>query len=129
MVNVVYFSRSGNTKKVAEVLADELGVKAVVVDSEEAKLTEKVDILFVGGALYAYGLDKNLSDYLEKLDGDKVGKAVVFSTSWLSKHSIDLIKKGLRAKGIDVADEALYLKSKEVETGEQKIREFARKYK
>ena len=45
-----------------------------------------------------------INQYLENLDGSKIKKAVVFSTSWLSKHSVDLIKKGLSKKGIKVED-------------------------
>lgn len=54
---VRYYSRSGNTKAVAEAIAKGAGVQAVSVDAADAKITEPVDVLFIGGALYAYGLD------------------------------------------------------------------------
>ncbi len=104
MKAVRFFSRSGNTKKVAEAMAQAVGVPAVSVDGSDAALEEKVDVLFIGGALYAYGLDEKLNAYLDTLSADKVGKAVVFSTSWLSKHANDLIKEALQSKGIEVAD-------------------------
>lgn len=104
MKAVRFFSRSGNTKKVAEAMAQTVGVPAVSVDGSDAALEEKADILFIGGALYAYGLDEKMNAYLDTLSADKVGKAVVFSTSWLSKHAIDLIKAALESKGIEVAD-------------------------
>ena len=59
-VEVRYYSRSGNTKVLAEAIAKEAGVKAISVDSKEAEINNKVDVLFIGGALYAYGLDNNL---------------------------------------------------------------------
>ena len=37
---------------------------------------------------------------------------MVFSTSWISKHSIDLLKKLLTQKGITVAEEYIYYKNK-----------------
>ena len=52
---VRYYSRSGNTKLVADAIADAIHVKAVSVDQADAPLTEKADVLFIGGALYAYG--------------------------------------------------------------------------
>lgn len=104
MKAVRFFSRSGNTKKVAEAMAQAVGVPAVSVDGSDAALEEKVDVLFIGGALYAYGLDEKMNAYLDTLSADKVGKAVVFSTSWLSKHANDLIKEALQSKGIEVAD-------------------------
>ena len=91
-IAVRYYSRSGNTKLLADAIAKGLNVNAISVDDKDSKIEENTDILFIGGALYAYGLDKNLKEYLSSIDGSKVNRAVVFSTSWLSKHSIDLIK-------------------------------------
>ena len=112
MYAVRYYSRSGNTKILAEAIAKAAGAEAVSVDAGNAAIAEPVDVLFVGGALYAYGLDKHLKSWLSELDGTKVKKAVVFSTSWISKHSIDLIRNALQAKGIDVAAESIYAKNK-----------------
>lgn len=124
---VRYCSRGGVTKRVAEFIAAQAGVKAVSVDAPDAALTAKADVLFIGGALYAYGLDKRLTAYLSAIDAAKVGEAVVFSTSWLSKHAIVLIKKALEEKGIKVRSEFLYLKSGQVDKSEARIKEFAAK--
>jgi flavodoxin len=125
---VRYFSRSGNTKKVAEYIAEAAGVNAVSVDAADAALTEEADVLFIGGALYAYGIDDELKKYLNTLSSDKVGKAVVFSTSWLSKHALDLIKKALTEKGIKVEEETFYLKSKAVDGSRNDAMKFAKKF-
>lgn len=109
---VRYCSRSGNTRFLAEAIAEELGVPAVSVDAPEAKLSGHIDVLFIGGALYAYGLDKKLVSYIRTLDGDMVGRAVLFSTTWLSKHSFDLMRKELEARGIVVAERTFYAKNK-----------------
>lgn len=124
-VAVRYYSRSGKTKKVAEVIAKALGTKAVSVDSAEAKLDKHVDMLFVGGALYAYGLDKHLDQWLDGLDGSNVERAALFSTSWISRHALGLMRKKLEAKGISVAADELYLKSSAVDSATQQIEEFA----
>ena len=92
-IAVRYYSRSGNTKEVAQAIAKAVGVDAISVEKADAQINEPVDVLFIGGALYAYGLDKNMKEYLKTLKKDNVKKAVVFSTSWLSKHSVELIKK------------------------------------
>ncbi len=112
MVAVRYYSKSGNTKLLAEAIGRGAGVLPISVDEDSAKITENIDVLFIGGGLYAYGLDKVMKEYLAGIDGTKVKKAVVFSTSWISKHSIDLIKKALKEKGIEVADETCYVRSK-----------------
>lgn len=127
-IAVRYYSRSGNTRAVAEAIAKAADISAISVDQSDAVITEPVDVLFIGGALYAYGLDSHLKDYLETLDKDKVKKAVVFSTSWISKHSLDLIKKGLVEKGIPVESETFYVKSKPNEAQLQDAAAFAEKF-
>ncbi|MBR2828828.1 MAG: flavodoxin [Bacilli bacterium] len=111
-IEVRYYSRSGNTKLLAEHIAKALNVEAKSIKDENSKIENEIDILFIGGALYAYGLDKYLKEYLEELDSKKIKKAIVFSTSWLSKHSIDLIKKELMKKEIPVEEEYIYYKNK-----------------
>lgn len=124
---VRYYSRSGNTKLVAEAIANALGVKAVSVDQNDAVLTEKTDILFIGGALYAYGLDKHLKQYIANLDASEIGKAVVFSTSWISKHALDLIKNALSEKGIQVVPQTFYVKNKASDEQLKEAAEFAKR--
>ncbi|WP_049960374.1 flavodoxin family protein [Pseudobutyrivibrio sp. LB2011] len=128
MVAVRYYSKSGNTKSLAEAIAKGAGVIPISVDEDSAKITEDIDVLFIGGALYAYGLDKVMNDYLAGIDGKKVKKAVVFSTSWISKHSIDLIKKALKEKGIEVADETCYVRNKPNDKQLAEAEEFAKKF-
>ena len=127
-IAVRYYSRSGNTKAVAEAIAGATGVEAASVDQKEAGISEKADVLFIGGALYAYGLDSHLKDYLKTLKKEDAKKAVVFSTSWISKHSVDLIKKGLAEAGIPVADAFFYVKNKPSEEQLKDAEAFARKF-
>lgn len=127
-VAVRYYSRSGKTKAVADTIARAAGVEAISTDAPDATLADRVDVLFVGGALYAYGLDRNLSSYLGTLDASKVGKAVLFSTSWLSKHALDLMRKELEARGITVEDTTLYLRSGTIDSAEGQVREFAARF-
>lgn len=109
-VAVRYFSKSGNTKTIAEAIADGASTTALSVDDPGAAIDEKVDVLFIGGGLYAYGIDKRLKSFIQKLSPDKVGKAVCFSTAWISKHAIDLLVKELSSKGIPVDSDTFYCK-------------------
>ena len=111
-VQVRYYSRSGNTKVLADAIAKGANVKAISIDDDNALIAEKTDILFIGGALYAYGLEKKKKKYISELDANNIKKAIVFSTSWISKHSIDLLKKELAKKNINVSEEYIYYKNK-----------------
>ena len=124
---VRYYSRSGNTKIVAEAIADALQVKAVSVDSSDAQLKDKTDVLFIGGALYAYGLDKHFKTIIRNLNPAKVGKAVIFSTSWISRHSIDLIRRELQKKGIPAEQGTFYVKNKANDAQLKEAADFALK--
>lgn len=126
-IAVRYFSRSGNTKAVAEAIAQAAEVEAISVDAQEAVITEPVDVLFLGGALYKYGIDDHMKAYLETLDKEMIGKVAVFSTSWFSKHAIDLIKDGAAKKGIEVVSESLYVRGKPNDAQKVKAAEFAKK--
>ncbi len=110
-IAVRYYSRSGNTRAAAEAIARAAGVEAVSVDAPDAAIGEPVDLLFIGGALYAYGLDRKLRAYLDTLSNGNVARAAVFSTAWLSKHALDLIKGALKDKGIPVDDETWFAKN------------------
>ena len=125
---VRYYSRSGNTRALAEAIAKAAGTEAVPVDREEAALTEPADVLFIGGALYAYGLDEHLKQYLKTLKKGDAGKAVIFSTSWLSRHAVDLIRKGLAEAGIPAAEEYFYAKSKPTAGQLEEAAAFAKKF-
>ena len=126
-VQVRYYSRSGNTKALAEAIAKGVNTKAISIDDNNALISDKTDILFIGGALYAYGLDKKIKEYISNLDSRNIKKAVVFSTSWISKHSIDLIKKCLRNKGIDVVEDYIYYKNRPDDNELKEAEEIAKK--
>ena len=127
-IAVRYYSRSGNTKAVAEAIAKAAGVEAVSVDAKDAALAEPADVLFIGGALYAYGLDSHLKDYLGTLKKGDAKKAVIFSTSWLSKHALDLIRKALTEAGIPADAETFYAKGKPGEAQLKAAAAFAKKW-
>ena len=77
-VQVRYYSRSGNTKALAEAIAKGVNTKAISIDDNNALISDKTDILFIGGALYAYGLDNKIKEYISNLDSRNIKKAVVF---------------------------------------------------
>lgn len=72
-IAVRYHSRGGNTKSVAEAIANAAGIKAEPID---VPLDEPVDFLFVGGGVYGGvfkgDIDSSLRGYLETLDPNTV---------------------------------------------------------
>lgn len=109
---VRYYSRGGNVKKMAEAFAKGAGVEAISIDDPRAPITEDVEVLFVGGALYAYNLDQKLTDFIASIDGEKVGRAVCFGSSYLTRRPVFLIQERLKKRGITIAPQAVYSRGK-----------------
>ncbi|MBQ1333753.1 MAG: flavodoxin [Clostridia bacterium] len=101
---VRYHSRGGNTKKLALAIAEAVGVEALGMDKP---LTEDVDILFIGSAVYAHGVDEAVKTFIRGIDV-KVGKAVNFSTAAIVKSTYKQVGKLLSEKGIPQAAEEFY---------------------
>lgn len=101
-IEVRYYSKSGNTKKIADVIANQAGVKAEAIDKE---VNGEVDILFLGTGLYAFDIDAELKEYISKLDPKNIKKVVVFSTAAIVKSAYEKTKKCLENQGLMVADQ------------------------
>jgi len=104
---VRYQSRNGNTKSVAKIIAQvaDVDAKPVIVPLEES-----VDILFLGGAVYMWDIDKALKEFLQTLDSKKIGCLAAFSTTGLMPFAIWKIKSAAKSAGIPVCRQALCLK-------------------
>ena len=73
MIEVRYLSHSGNTKRIAEAIAEGASTTALSITDEPA-LTEHVDILFLGGAPYANIMDPKLREFAENIKPEMVSK-------------------------------------------------------
>jgi flavodoxin len=109
MNQVIFVSRSGNTKKVAESIARGIGVTAAPVGT--GTKIDHADILFVGGALYAGKIAGPLRAFLETLTPEQVGKVAVFSTACTDQTALNEIKSILAPKNIPVAAESFHCKA------------------
>ncbi|MCC8042499.1 MAG: flavodoxin domain-containing protein [Oscillospiraceae bacterium] len=60
-IQVRYFSRGGNTKKLADVIAETVGCKAEQIPTP---IDGKADILFLGASVYWGGISAEVKDYI-----------------------------------------------------------------
>ena len=105
-IAVRYFSRSGNTKKLAESIAAAVGVEAKSISEP---LTEDTDILFLGSSVYAYGVDEEVKRFVREIRVS-VGQVVNFSTAALIKSTYKQVGQLLEEKGLKQAKEEFYCK-------------------
>ena len=104
-VAVRYFSKSGNTKRLADEISKAVGCKAEQIP---APVDGNVDILFLGASVHWGGISSEVKDYIKTLDKNRIGKVVVFSTSALAERAFPQIQKNLRDKGIPVESNNFY---------------------
>jgi flavodoxin len=105
---VIYVSKCGNTKKLANAIAEGAGVKAQSA-ANAANLTQ-ADILFVGGSIYCGRTSGVLRKFPQNLDRRQAAKVVVFGTSASGKSIRSEVTSILEPKGIPVAVESFHCK-------------------
>ncbi len=104
-IQVKYYSRGGNTKKLAECIAQTAGVQAQVLGNGAS---EEADILFLGASVYWGGIDRQVKAWIDQLDPKKVKEVVVFSTSAMTERAFPDIQKRLEKRGIRTASDNFY---------------------
>ncbi len=103
-IAIRYYTKTGNTKKMAEALSEAVGVEALTVDNP---LTEDVNILFLGSAVYAAGIDPKVKEFIENINVN-VGKIVNFSSAALIESTYNQVKKIAENNNIAMAEEEFH---------------------
>ena len=101
-----YYTQSGNTKKLADAIADELGIEAESIDRP---LEEDVDVLFLCNSVYWAGVDGKVKKFL-KAPGAKIGRLVNVSTAALIDSTYGQMKKLAAGAGIPLSDKEFHCK-------------------
>lgn len=98
---VVYYSLTGNTKKVAEAIASELGVAAEDVKTKDRLAEESV--VFLGAGLYGPLRGYGFKRFIER-NSFRGRKVALFGTSGGGKGiEVGALEEAVAAKGAEVA--------------------------
>ena len=100
-VSVRFYTRSGNTEKLANAIAEAVGVSA---ENVSVPLEEKADILFLGCSYYAFDVDEHVKKFIMDKK-DKIGKIVCFGTSAMMKSVYKPMKKVAEEAGVAIEKE------------------------
>lgn len=98
---LVYFSRTGHSKRIAKAIAEALQIAALDVKSEP--VLNEVDLLFIVGGIYGGASSPELKAYAEGLSKSSVKKAALITSCLNRIHRQSMIREILTRKGIDVA--------------------------
>ena len=104
---VRFYTKTGNTKRLADAVAKELGVEALPISEP---ITEPVDILFLGNSYYAFNIDPEVRNFVQSLSKDKVGKIVNFGSAALLNSTFKKIKAEADKVGVPMDEKELHCK-------------------
>ena len=99
---VLYFSRTGNTKQLAEAISDLTNAPIFDIASSEPSIVENYDLVILGTPVEGFKPAKETVAFVERLPKAEDKKAIVFCTCRLWKGStFDVLRKQLASKGYD----------------------------
>ncbi|MBR7070959.1 MAG: flavodoxin [Clostridia bacterium] len=104
---VRYYTKTGNTKKMAEAIAKAIGTEALPLT---APITEPVDILFLGNSYYAFSIDPEVRSFVRSLEKDKVGKIVNFGSAAMLNSTYKKVKAEADRVGIPMDEREFHCK-------------------
>ena len=107
-IAVRYYTRSGNTKKLADAISEALNIEAFDVS---VPLSEKTDILFLGCSYYAFDVDPIVKDFIVN-NKDNIGKIVCFGTSAMMKSMKKPVTKVAKTVGVSVSDKEFHCRGR-----------------
>ena len=96
---VRYYTKTGNTKRLAEAIAAALDIEALPISEP---LSEPVDLLFLGNSYYAFSIDPEVRAYIRSLDPAKVGRIVNFGSAAMLNSTRKKVKAEADKIGIPV---------------------------
>ena len=88
-IAIRYYTQTGNTMKLAEAIAAELGLEAGDVS---VPLEEKTDVVFLCNSVYWAGIDKQVKQFVIT-NAEKIGLLVNVSTAALIESSYNQMRK------------------------------------
>ena len=106
-VAVRYYTKTGNTEKLAKAVADAVGAEALPISEP---ITEPVDLLFLGNSYYAFSIDPEVRDYVRSLDSSKVKRIVNFGSAAMLNSTWKKVKAEADRVGIKMDDREFHCK-------------------
>ena len=99
---VLYFSRTGNTKRLAEAISDSTKAPAFDIASFQPSVVENYDLLIIGTPVEGSRPTKEILAFIERLPKAAGKKAILFCTHALWKGStFKILEENLANKGYD----------------------------
>ena len=102
---VRYYTKTGNTKRLAQAVAEALGVEAAPISEP---VCEQVDMLFLGNSYYAFSIDPEVKSFVRSLDKNTVGKIVNFGSAAMLNSTYKKVKAEADKVGIPMEEKEFH---------------------
>lgn len=102
-----YYTKTGNTKRLAESMSAVLGVEALPISEP---VNEAVDYLFLGNSYYAFNIDPEVKNFISSLDKNLVGKIVNFGSAAMLNSTYKKVKAEADKVGIPMEEKEFHCK-------------------
>ena len=106
-VAVRYYTKTGNTKKLAEAIAEAVGAEALSLNTP---IEESVDILFLGNSYYAFSIDPEVRNFVRSLDSSKIGRIVNFGSAAMLNSTWKKVKAEADKIGVPMDEREFHCK-------------------
>lgn len=106
-VAVRYYTKTGNTKKLAEAIAEAVGAEALSLNTP---IEEPVDILFLGNSYYAFSIDPEVRNFVRSLDSSKIGRIVNFGSAAMLNSTWKKVKAEADKIGVPMDEREFHCK-------------------
>ena len=106
-IAVRYYTKTGNTKRLAEAVGKAIGVEALPISEP---ISEPVDILFLGNSYYAFSIDPEVRDFVRSLDKNLVGKIINFGSAAMLNSTYKKVKAEADKVGIPMDEREFHCK-------------------
>lgn len=102
-IAVVYATKTGHSKKIAEAIAAEFGGKADSIQTYDK--TRDIGLMFLVGGIYGGQSMPEMIEFAESLSREKVGKVALITSSTAGSTKQSVIRSALTGHEIEVEAE------------------------
>ena len=103
-IAIRYYTQTGNAKKLADAIAEELSLEAQDVT---VALSEKTDIVFLCNSVHFAGADSSVKMFI-KANKDKIGTLVNVSSAAIIASTYAQVKKVAEKEGVSISDKEFH---------------------
>ncbi len=102
-IAVIYYSKTGHSKKIADAVAESLETKALDINTKPE--LNDVELLFIVSGIYGGVTAPELNQFAQGISKSSVKKAALITSCLSNRQGQDIVRNVLIKNGIEVAAE------------------------